>query len=97
MRRAAKRDTNEAEIIRELRRIEGVSVKQLNDRNLPDLLVGFQCKSGRLMNLLIEVKEPKGKLNKGQIEFFDTWNGQVIVARSIEEALNIVYSARRDN
>ena len=60
MRRAAKRDANEAAIVAALERI-GCVVRRVNQDGLPDLLV---ARGGVWMP--IEVKEPKGKLTRAQ-------------------------------
>lgn len=73
-----KRDSNEAEIIDELR-AHGFSVYPL-DQPL-DLLAGYMGK-----NYLIEVKMPKGKLTPAQVEFLDGWRGSASIIRSAEEA-----------
>lgn len=93
MRRAARKDGPQAEIVAALRRC-GCSVAVLNDADLPDLLVG--C-SGR--TLLLEVKRPKGprggtsgaRLRPGQQAFAASWRGApVAVVRSVAEALDAV-------
>lgn len=83
-RRAARRDANESEIIQALM-LAGASVRQLSGTGLPDLLCAID---GR--NFLLEVKMPDGKLTEDQFEFFETWEGQVEVVRSIEEALKVI-------
>jgi hypothetical protein len=87
---AKARDTNEAEIVRELRAV-GATVVLLDQP--VDLLVGFR---GR--NFLLEVKQPIGPrggsshsaLTSDQIEFFQLWRGEVIVVRSPEAALQAI-------
>ena len=53
----------------------------------PDLIVG---RAGA--TYLIEVKntEARGKLNKRQQKFFDTWLGQVATAYTVDDAFEIV-------
>lgn len=89
-RHAKQRDQNERPIIEGLIAI-GCTVIQLDKPC--DLLVGYR---GR--NVLIEVKLPLGprggsshsELNDDQEEFRTTWRGQFAVARSLEEAIEIV-------
>jgi Holliday junction resolvase len=83
-RRAAKRDDAEKPIIKALEQA-GVSVVQLSDRAIPDLLCGWNE-----ANYLIEVKTGKAKLNDDQSEFFKTWKGQKGLARTPQEALQII-------
>lgn len=91
MRKAAKRDSNERGII-EVAEALGASVVQVNQENLPDLLVGFShLLTGVKMNLLVEVKSQTGKLTTGQQKFFHDWTGQKAVVRSSEEMFVLVW------
>jgi len=74
----AKRDANEKEIVKELES-HGLSVYRL-DKPL-DLLIGYNKR-----NYLVEVKMPDKVLNKNQVEFVDTWKGQFITIRTVEQA-----------
>lgn len=84
MRRAAKRDANERDIVEALR-AAGASVEIVSGRGLPDLLVGF-----RGQNLLMEIKGARGSLTKDQELWHEDWRGQVCVVRSVEEALDVL-------
>lgn len=84
MRRAAKRDTNERLIVDALTSV-GASVQPLSDKGVPDLLVGW-----RGQNFLMEVKTPRGKLTDDQIDWHDSWRGEVHVVRSVDDALKIL-------
>ena len=91
MRRAAKVDANQAEIVAALRGV-GCSVQPLHavGGGVPDLLVG---KGG--VNLLVEVKDgskrPSARrLNAVQQEWHDAWRGNVAVVSSVAEALTLV-------
>lgn len=91
MRRAARTDANQAEIVKALRAI-GASVTDTSSvgQGFPDLVAGFrgrnwllECKDGR--------KPPSArKLTPDQIEFKATWRGHWAVVNSPEEALEIV-------
>lgn len=81
---APKRDGNEKQIIAALRAY-GATIAQVDGRDIPDLSVG---KHG--VNVWLEVKDKRGKLTTGQKQWHGAWNGQVGVARTIEEALQIV-------
>jgi hypothetical protein len=87
LRRAAKVDANQGEIVKALRKV-GVDVEIIG---LPvDLLCGYH---GR--NFLLEVKDKAGRLTKGQKEFMEQWRGQVRVVRTAEEAIRVVTSLER--
>ena len=63
---------------------------------VPDKVVGgimpCPCGSGRKvrLNKLVELKTPTGKLRKAQVDFHHWWKGEIVVARSIDDALRIV-------
>lgn len=86
MRRAVKRDANQAPIVKAL--IEaGRAVLDLSGvgGGCPDILVGW---GGHM--LLIEIKNPEGrdKVDPKQVDWHRTWKGTpVVVVRSVEEAL----------
>lgn len=81
-RRAARRDANEAEIIRALRAV-GASVHQLSGAGVPDLLVGYRGRT-----LLLEVKTATGKATEAQEEKRAAWRGgEWRTVRSVDEAL----------
>lgn len=84
MRRAAKVDGNQADIVRALRLI-GVSVEIIGKP--VDLLI---CHRGETR--LIEVKNPDGsdRPTLAQIEFYQRWPGVVHIVRSPEEAVKMV-------
>ena len=84
MRQAARRDGNEQAIVDALL-AGGCSVTRLSQKGVSDLLVG---KHG--VNYLMEVKEPKGDLTPDQVEFFNSWQGQTAIVRTVEEALEVV-------
>lgn len=59
-------------------RIEGVG----HDAGVPDLLVGFGGQTA-----LVEIKTPKGRLSKAQIDWHRRWMGSpVVIVRSVAEA-----------
>lgn len=86
MRRAAKTDKNQKEIVGALR-MAGCTVTDLSavGEGCPDLVVG---RAGH--NYLLEVKGPKGKLTEAQHEWRARWNGQCATVRTIAEALAAV-------
>lgn len=84
-RKAARRDKNESDIIAGLARLNGVTIRQISGAGVPDLLIGY-----RGQNFLLEVKTETGKLTPAQIDFFDTWNGQKAVVRTLEDAKRVI-------
>jgi Holliday junction resolvase len=87
-RRASKVDSNQSEIVDALR-AAGCSVLDLSGvgKGMPDI-----CAAKDGINYLMEIKNPKtyGKLSKRQIEWHDTWRGQVAIVRSVDEALRVI-------
>jgi len=96
MRRAAKLDANQPEIVEALIQA-GCSVQSLASlgRGVPDLLVG---RGGR--NFVLEVKDPaqppsKRKLTRDELLWFQRWRGHRIIVESVGDALAAV-GLRRD-
>ena len=97
MRRAAKADANQPEIVAALR-AAGVTVQPLHTvgSGCPDLLCGF-----RGVNVILEVKDgslpPSArKLTPDQVQWHADWKGQCAVVTSAEEALAAFGGVRRD-
>lgn len=93
MRRAARTDANQPDIVAALRKI-GATVQPLHavGQGCPDLLAGYQGQ-----NFLIEVKDgakpPSArKLTSDQVEWHAGWKGQVVVVESVSDALRVVAS-----
>lgn len=100
MRRIAKVDTNQGEIVDALRTV-GCSVISLaqHGQGLPDLLVGIpygkiNTEIGKVgyygVNLLMEVKTLAGKHTAEQKLFFETWPGPKVTVRSVDDALRAI-------
>jgi len=90
VRRAAKVDDNQKDIVRALRAM-GASVCSLSavGQGCPDLLVGYRHK-----NYLFEVKN-KGGLDKttpAQDRWLEGWNGQWHLIYDAEEAISVMTS-----
>lgn len=81
-----KRDGNETEIVEALEKV-GAVVHRLSDKDVPDLLVGYDGKT-----YLLEVKNgDKAQLTKGQQNFFKKWiGGKAIVVRTPEQAVEAI-------
>lgn len=79
---AAKRDSNEKQIIEALEGV-GASVTQISAKGVPDLLVGYQGAT-----YLMETKNKYGKLTPDQVAFMDTWRGSpVLIVKTVKQAL----------
>jgi len=90
VRHAAKVDGNHAEIVKRFRQY-GWSVLSLAaiGKGCPDLLAS----RGATM-FLVEVKMPKGKTNALQRLWHSTWNGPVVVVRSVEDVDALVANGK---
>jgi hypothetical protein len=91
MRRAAKVDANQVEIVKALRSV-GASVQPLHSvgQGCPDLLIGWMGK-----NLLMEIKDGSKvasarKLTVDQLDWHAAWRGNVFVVESAEEAVRLL-------
>lgn len=82
MRRAARIDSNQRQIVAALRQI-GASVYWIKEP--VDLAVGF-----RKRTVLLEVKAQGGRLTKAQEEFFQTYSGEAYIVQDIQQALKAV-------
>jgi hypothetical protein len=90
MRRAARRDANEQDIIKAMREA-GAYVKVINDEGLFDLLASYRGET-----MLIEVKDgskpPSARrLTDAEQKFHDEWPGSdLYIVNSVEEALALL-------
>lgn len=91
MRRAARIDANQPEIVAALRGV-GASVQPLHmvGKGCPDLLV-----SHRMTNYLIEIKDgskpPSARrLTQDQIQWHDDWRAPVHIVETVADALRVI-------
>jgi len=88
VRRAAKVDANQPDIVKALRAIGAtVAVTSTVGQGFPDICVGFR---GR--NFMIEVKDGRKppserRLTPDQVDFHAAWRGEVVVVESVEQAI----------
>ena len=84
--RAKKTDSNQQEILNDLKRL-GISyfVASGVGAGFPDIVVGF-----RGLNWFIEIKTETGKQTKPQIKFEESWQGQYAICRSTEQVLEVI-------
>lgn len=91
MRRAARIDANQPEIVEVLRSVgASVAITSMLGDGFPDIVVGYQD-----ANYLIEIKDgskppSRRKLTPDEQEWHNLWRGSVSVANSPEEALKII-------
>ena len=90
--RTHRADENQARIVKRLRQI-GATVEILSQvgNGCPDLLVGI---SGSV-NVLLEVKQPGGKLSEAQEEWHRKWAGQRAVVHDEFEAIAVINEINR--
>jgi hypothetical protein len=91
MRRAAKIDDNQNDVVKALRAI-GATVRIVTQGGgLPDLLVGY-----RGHTILMEIKDGKKppsarKLTEAEQKFFDEWRGGLLaVVESVDDAIALL-------
>ena len=99
MRRAAKVDDNQEEIVKALRSV-GATVQTLAavGKGVPDLLVGHRGRT-----ILIEVKDGKKspserRLTEDQVKWHGSWRGgPVAIVTDVEGALRAIGMLRNDD
>lgn len=95
MRRAARRDHGEQDIIKALRAC-GAHVKVINDEGTFDLLVGYIGPSGYQHTLLLEVKDgtkpPSARrLTPAEAKFHEEWPlSNLFIVTSVEDAVALL-------
>lgn len=91
MRRNARVDANQPEIVKGLRKAGATVLILSNLKNCFDILVGF-----RGVNYIMEIKDgakpPSGrKLTEGEQKFADEWQGgQYYIVLDLQQALKII-------
>ncbi len=94
MRRIARIDANQPEIIKAFRALGAtVHPTYMVGQGFPDIAVGY-----RGQNYLIEIKdgnkEPaRRKLTKDEKEWHDGWKGKVIIIESVDDVLKLINKA----
>ena len=91
MRRAAKVDDNQAEIVKAFRAM-GATVFPTHrvGQGFPDLVVGYKGK-----NYLVEVKDGKKfksqrALTDDEQKFFNGWKGSIFIVESVDHCVNLL-------
>lgn len=85
--RAAKIDTNQTEIVAQLRKIPGVSVRSVAQlKGFCDIIVGY-----KYQNFLFEIKKTeKSGLTYKEKLFQSRWRGQVKTVTNVEQILKVI-------
>jgi hypothetical protein len=91
MRRAAKIDANQNEIVKETRRFgASVTITSQLGKGFPDVIVGWKGK-----NYLWEIKDgskcpSQRKLTPDEEEWHEAWQGQKAIIESTEQAIQFL-------
>lgn len=92
MRRASRRDENEAAIVAALE-AAGCSVERISAKGIPDLLVGYRG-STLILEVIGDAKAKKYRAMSGltpdQVAFKARWKGQWASVRTVEQALALL-------
>jgi len=91
MRRAARADTNQPDIVRKLRSL-GASIWHTHTigRGGPDIVVGY-CG----VNVLAEIKrDEREQLTLAEYKFHATWKGNIVILRGIDDAIGLLDKMR---
>lgn len=93
MSRIRKVDSNQASLVKQIRKIPGVSVAHTHviGDGFPDVVIGFRGK-----NFLAEIKDPakfksQRKLTGDEEKFHVGWKGQVETIETLEDVLNMIF------
>jgi len=87
-RQTAKVDSNHPQIVKELRKCKGVTVRSVATiKNFLDIIVGYDGK-----NYLFEIKDPDKppsarRLTDGEQKFMNEWTGQADLALTTQDIL----------
>lgn len=91
MRRAARTDANQREIVLALRRIgASVAVASKMGGGFPDLVVGYRGRNWLLELKRDDVSPSRSTLTPDQVEWNASWLGQWAVVRNVDEAIEVV-------
>lgn len=91
MRRAARTDENQPQIVKDLRDLGfSVAITAAVGNGFPDIAVGTSAR-----NYFFEIKDPNKpkadrQLTPAQKQFFASWKGQVRKVETLEEILQVI-------
>lgn len=85
-------DSNQAELVKQIRKIPGVSVAltHIVGNGFVDGIIGYQKR-----NYLCEIKDPsqppsKRKLTPDEEEFHRNWTGQIAVIMTLDDVIEMI-------
>lgn len=96
MRRAAKIDANQGQIVQAFRSLScSVAITSAVGDGFPDLVVGING-----LNILVEIKDgakppSERRLTPAQVDFHGNWRGQVVVVETVDDVIDLVAAVRR--
>lgn len=91
MRRAARVDANQPEIVNALRQAgASVAMTYMIGEGFPDIVVGFRGE-----NYLMEIKDgdkppSKRKLTDDELKWHEEWRGRVDIVECVEDAYKVI-------
>lgn len=90
--RAKKIDSNQPELVRQIRGIPGTSVTHTHELGggMVDIIIGYKKK-----NFLCEIKDPKKpksarKLTIDEERFHAEWKGQIAIIETIDDIFKLI-------
>lgn len=94
MHRTRKVDSNQADLVKQIRKIPGVSVALTHTvgNGFPDAAVGFRGRT-----YLIEIKDPEKfksqrKLTPEEISFHNAWTGHVRIIEKLDDIIEMLFN-----
>jgi len=81
--KAKRIDANQTDIAEQAKAL-GISYQSLHElgKGCPDAIFGYAG-----INLFVEIKDGKNKLNEMQIEYHNSWQGQIITIQNTNELI----------
>lgn len=90
--RIRKVDNNQAELVKQIRKIPGVSVflTHTQGKGFPDAVIGYRGRT-----YLAEIKDPaqppsKRKLTPDEEGFHEKWTGHIAIVETLDDVLKII-------
>ena len=100
MKRAAKIDINQPEIVAAFRKVGfSVCVTSSQGKGFPDIVIGYESATKGRQTALIEIKNgllppSKRRLTEDEQRFHDNWKGEIFIIESVDQALELANELR---